>query len=166
MLRNYWRKKSLPFGYPLWRRTITWMARSARIPNSRGYFCGLQTLSYSSQRIQDLEYLWQWTTSNSSLPGLNSTWDVSYWSTCKIYHSKNGLFLSMFSWIEDTDFYPIFNRIDDGSLNFSTASTAWNGLHKWMRRDWRVDVLTIHQWNTVFHWELISPCFFQQRQWS
>ena len=69
----------------------------------------------------------------------------------KMYHSKNGLFLSMFPWIKDTDFHPIIrDGIDDGSLNFQTESIARDRLHRWIRRDQRVDVPIIHQWNTAF----------------
>ena len=69
----------------------------------------------------------------------------------KTYPSKNGPFLSMFPWIKDTDFYPIIrNRFDDRSLNFQTESIARDRLHRWFRRDQRVDVPTICQWNTAF----------------
>ena len=69
----------------------------------------------------------------------------------KMYHSKYRPFLSIFPWIEDTNFHPIIrDRINDRSLNFQTESIARDGLHRWIRRDQRVDVPTICQWNTAF----------------
>ena len=41
----------------------------------------------------------------------------------KMYHSKNGPFLSMFLWIEDINFHPVIREgINDGSINFQTES--------------------------------------------
>ena len=57
----------------------------------------------------------------------------------------------MFPWIKDTDFHPMIKEgIDDGSIKFQTESIALDRLHRWIRRDWMVDIPIIHQWNTAF----------------
>ena len=50
----------------------------------------------------------------------------------------------MFPWIEDTGFHPVIREgIDDGSINFQLESIARDGLHRWIRRDQKVDIPTI-----------------------
>ena len=53
----------------------------------------------------------------------------------EMYHSKNQPFMSMFPSIKDSDFFSVIRKINNGSINFSTESIAWDRLHTWIRRD-------------------------------
>ena len=55
----------------------------------------------------------------------------------------------MFPWIEDSDFFPIQEH-DNGAPDLDTLSQVLDGLQQWIRRDRRVDVPTIRQWNAAF----------------
>ena len=55
----------------------------------------------------------------------------------------------MFPWIEDADFFPIQEH-DNGAPDLNTLSQVLDGLQQWIRRDRRVDVPTIRQWNAAF----------------
>ena len=55
----------------------------------------------------------------------------------------------MFPWIEDSNFFPIQEH-DNGSPDLNTHSQVLDGLQQWIRRDRRVDVPTIRQWNAAF----------------
>ena len=55
----------------------------------------------------------------------------------------------MFPWIEDSDFFPILEH-DNGHPDPYNFSQVADGLQQWIRRDRRVDVPTIRQWNTAF----------------
>ena len=55
----------------------------------------------------------------------------------------------MFPWIEDSDFFPIQEH-DNEPPDLHTYSQVLDGLQQWIRRDRRVDVPTIRQWNTAF----------------
>ena len=68
----------------------------------------------------------------------------------KLYHSKNNVFISMFPWIEDSDFFSIQPEHDSGTPDLFTNSQVLDGLQQWIRQDRRVDVPTIHQWNAAF----------------
>ena len=67
----------------------------------------------------------------------------------KFYRSKNNQYISMFPWIEDSDFFPILEH-DNGNPDPYNFSQVVDGLQQWIRWDRRVDVPTIHQWNAAF----------------
>ena len=50
----------------------------------------------------------------------------------KFYRSKNNQYISMFPWIEDSNFFPIQER-DDGSPNLHTHSQVLDRLQQWIR---------------------------------
>ena len=67
----------------------------------------------------------------------------------KFYRSKNNQYISMFPWIEDSDFFPV-QGYNNGPSDLYLHSQVLDGLQQWIRRDRRVDVPTICQWNAAF----------------
>ena len=100
---------------------------------------------YEILNIYDNELDEIWAHHNSTWLGILLT---GVW--VKLYHSKTKVFISMFPWIKDLDFFPIMPEHDDGLVGLYTNSQALDGLEQWIRWDRRVDVPTIWQWNITF----------------
>ena len=120
-------------GYPM--QTTTFTDCKHYLAHNKGY---------EILNIYDNEFNEIWTHHDSTRLGIPLTG-----VRAKYYRSKNNQYISMFPWTEDSDFFPIQEH-DDGPPDLYAYSQVLDGLQQWIRRDRRVDVPTIRQWNAAF----------------